>query len=69
MTVSDAQMRAIRKYSDKTYDQLILRLRKDSDLNGEALRLHAESQDESINEFIQRAIRLTIQTDTTLKGN
>ena len=44
---------SIKKYEDKAYDKILLRLPKG---RKEELKAHAESQGESVNGFINRAI-------------
>lgn len=68
MAKSDAQIRANAKWEKKAYDKILLRLRKDSELNGDALRQYAESRDESTNSFIIRAIKETMARDKAGDG-
>lgn len=68
MAKSDAQIRANAKWERKAYDKILLRLRKDSELNGDALRQYAESRGESTNSFIIRAIKETMARDKAGDG-
>ena len=60
MSTTEAQLRAIKKYEQEKLDKKLLRLPKgELDL----IRSHAEGHGESINGFILRAIRETIERD------
>lgn len=59
--VSEAQRRAVAKYNAANYDRVELRLDKG---RKEAVKVHAESQGESLNAFINRAILETMERDT-----
>ncbi len=48
------------KYNAKTYDELKVRVRKG---DKDKIKAHAESQGESVNGFINRAIDETMQRD------
>ena len=65
MARSEAKARADARWEKKAYDKILLRLRKDSELNGDALRQYAESRGESVNGFIIRAIKETMAHDAT----
>ena len=56
---------SIKKYEDKTYDKILLRIPKGSK---EKIQEHAESTGESVNGFIKRAIDETIKRDKTTTG-
>lgn len=60
MPVSKAQAKAQAKYEAKAYDKTLIRL-----YAGEldTIRNHAQQRGESLNGFIGRAIRETIQRD------
>lgn len=60
MPISEARKRANAKYNAKAYDKTMIRL-----YAGEldAIRDHAQQRGESLNGFIGRAIRETIQRD------
>ena len=57
---SDANSRAVAKYKKENYDQIQLRVPKGGK---DRLKAHAETQGESLNGFINRAISQTIQQD------
>ena len=57
---SDANRRAVAKYKKEIYDQIQLRVPKGGK---DRLKAHAETQGESLNGFINRAISQTIQQD------
>lgn len=60
MTVSKAQLESNKRYSRK-FDDVRLRVPKGY---RETIRQHAEEQNESVNGFILRAIKETIDRDT-----
>lgn len=62
MPISEARKRANAKYNAKAYDKTMIRL-----YAGEldTIRNHAQQRGESLNGFICRAIRETIQRDNT----
>lgn len=55
--VTKAQAKATRKYDDKNYDKILLRIRKDSEINKEILSGIAEQRNTSINNLIIEAIK------------
>ena len=57
---SQAQNKATQKYIKNNYDSVMIRLPKGKK---EAIKNHAESQGESLNGFISRAIDETMQRD------
>lgn len=57
---SDAQRRAVAKYNAANYERVELRLEKGKK---DVVKAHAESQGESLNGFINRAIDETIERD------
>lgn len=63
MAQSKAHMEATGRYNKKAYDRIELKLRKDSELNGNLIRAHAESKKESVNGFLTRAVMETIKRD------
>ena len=63
--ISEAQRRAVAKYNAANYDRVELRLDKG---RKEAVKAHAESQGESLNAFINRAILETMERDTASVG-
>lgn len=60
--VSDAQRRAVAKYNAANYDRVELRLDKG---RKETVKAHADTQGESLNAFINRAITETMDRDKT----
>ena len=63
MAQSKAHIDATGRYEKKAYDKILLRIRKDSAVNGDVIRAHAESRGESVNGFLLRAITETIERD------
>jgi len=65
MTIAQtkAHIEATGRYEKKAYDKILLRLRKDADLNSDVIRTHAEARGESVNGFILRSITETIERD------
>ncbi len=59
--ISDAQRRAVAKYNAANYDRVELRLDKG---RKETVKAHADTQGESLNAFINRAITETMERDT-----
>lgn len=64
---TQAHIDANARYNKKTYEQIMLIVRKDSDLNGDAIRDHVIFTGESINAFISRAIAETVERDNQRK--
>jgi len=65
MAQSKAHIEATGRYEKKAYDKILLRLRKDTDLNGDVIRTHAEARGESVNSFLLRAVAEAIERDNT----
>lgn len=63
MPVSEAKRKANARYDRKTYDNVLVKIRKDSDLTLAMVKEHAEAMSESTNGFIVRAIRETVERD------
>lgn len=61
MPVSEAKKRANAKYNAKAYDRIELKVKKGEK---DKIKSHAESNGESLNGFVNRAIEETIQRDT-----
>lgn len=57
---TEAQKRAIKKYDEEKIDRIPLRVPKGKK---ETIQAHAESQNESVNAFLNRAIDETIARD------
>lgn len=63
---SDAQRRAVAKYNSANYDKILLRVEKGEK---ELIKAHAEKTDKgSVNAFINRAIKETMQRDNEKPG-
>jgi len=60
MATSKAQIQASRKYAEKAYDRIELKVPKG---NKEDLQSHAASLGESLNGFVNRAIQETLERD------
>jgi len=60
MPISDARKRANRKYNEKAYDRLEVKVAKGHKAE---LQAHAESKGESLNGFVNRAIDETFERD------
>ena len=59
--ISEAQRRAVAKYNAANYDRVELRLDKG---RKDTVKAHADTQGESLNAFINRAITETMERDT-----
>ena len=55
--VTKAQATATKKYEGRNYDKILLRIRKDSDINKSILSGIAEKRNTSINNLIIEAIK------------
>ncbi len=64
MAISKANQRAVAKYTKANYDDIKVRTPKGK---REQIQAHAESQGESTNAFINRAIDETIKRDNAEK--
>lgn len=60
MAVSKAQQKAVSKYMKENYDEIKVRVPKGSK---DEIKAHAESNRESVNGFISRAIMETIERE------
>lgn len=60
MAVSEAQKRAVSKYMKENYDEIKVRVGKGQK---ETIKAHADTQGESVNGFINRAIGETMERD------
>lgn len=63
MAKSKAKAEADARYDKKAYDRIELKIRKDTEINREFIRAHAEARGESLNGFFLRAAIETIQRD------
>ncbi len=61
---SQARIDANARYDKKAYDRVPYRVRRDAEINLNAIRAHAEAMGESVNGFITRAVEETIKRDT-----
>ena len=61
MRTSKAQIRANARYDKKTYDNVLVKFRKDSDLTLAMVKEYASAHGESTNGFIVRTIREAIK--------
>ena len=61
MAVSKAQQKAVYKYMTKAYDRINLTVPKGQ---REIIKAHALSQGESVNGFLLRAIKQTMEQDS-----
>ena len=68
MTKTPAQVAANARYVKKTYDRIVVNLRKDGVMNGDFVRDYAESRGESVSGFLKRAITGTIGRDRLRDG-
>lgn len=66
MPASKAQQKAVSKYMKENYDVYQIRMKKGQK---NTIKVHADSQGESINGFITRAIHETIERDTEPAGS
>ena len=61
MPVSKAQLEAKARYEKKTYDNVLVKFRKDSDLTLAMIKEYASAHGESTNGFIVRTIREAVR--------
>ncbi|MCX4256471.1 MAG: hypothetical protein OSJ54_06045 [Oscillospiraceae bacterium] len=60
---SQARIDANARYDKKAYDKILLRIRRDADINADYIRTHAERMGESVNGFLLRAVTEMIERD------
>ena len=60
MAISKANQRAVAKYTKSHYDDIKVRVPKGE---REKIQIHAEKRAETVNSFIKRAIKETIERD------
>jgi len=65
MPISEARHRANEKYNAKAYEEIKLRVKKGQK---EEIQAHAAARSEKVNEFINRAIRETMERDQEPQG-
>ncbi len=63
MPETEAQKKAHAKYQSKTYDKVLLRLRKDTEPTRETITSKAAAHGMSVNAYIVEAITEKIQRD------
>lgn len=63
MSTSKAQIRANARYDKKTYDNVLVKIRKDADITLSDVKKFAASCGESTNGFIIRAIKEIIRAN------
>lgn len=61
MAISKAQQKAVAKYMKNNYDELKIRVPKGEK---EQIKAHADTQGESLNGFVKRAIDETMKRDS-----
>ena len=61
--VSAAQKAATKRFEDKQYDKVLLRLKKDGLTSKENIQTHADKVGESVNGYITKAIEARIVSD------
>ena len=74
MPASKAQLEAKARYEKKTYDSVLVKFRKDSDLTLAMVKEYASARGESVNGFIRRAIveameRVLLESSTNALEN
>lgn len=60
MAISDAQRKAVAKYNAANYERIELRVEKGQK---QAIKDHAEANGETLNGFVNRAIKETMERD------
>ena len=65
MAISKAQQKAVTKYVKNRYDRVGLTMPK-GELD--TIKTHAEAHSESVNAFINRAIKETMERDNAARG-
>lgn len=60
MAISEAQRKAVAKYNAANYERIELRVEKGQK---QALKDHAETRGETLNGFVNRAIREAVERD------
>lgn len=64
MAVSKAQQKAVNKYVKEKYDRVLVTMPKGKK---DIIQAHSEALGESVNGFINRAIKETMERDNTVK--
>lgn len=63
-TTTKAQQKAVRKYKEKNYDRLEISVHKGEK---DIIKAHASNHSETLNAFVNRAIKETMERDTEKK--
>lgn len=61
MPVSEAHKRATQKWESNNYDKVLLRIRRDSAINKDAIQAAADRAGQSLNSFILEAVEEKIK--------
>lgn len=61
--VSKSQAEATRKYDEKTYDKILLRLKKNGEPSKESIQAHALKAGETLNGYITNAVKMRIEKE------
>lgn len=61
MPITKAGIKAHTKYESKSYDKILVRLRKDADLTRQDIQTAADAAGESVNGYILEAVRQRIE--------
>lgn len=67
--VSAAQKAATKRFEDKNYDKILLRLQKESITSKENIQKHADEAGESVNGYITKAIERRIKSEDVTNEN
>lgn len=57
MPVSQAQKNATTRFENKTYDKVLLRMRKDGDITRDDIQNAADAAGESLNAYVLNAVK------------
>ncbi len=63
--ISEAQRRAVARYNAKSYERIEMKVRKGEKA---AIVAHAEEREETLNGFLNRAVKETIERDLSNKS-
>ena len=63
MPVSKAYIEATERYNQKTYDRVLMKVRKDAEINIDVIHRYAESKGVSVNALILGLIEEKIRND------
>ena len=62
MPASKAQQKAVSKYMKNNYDNLTIRIRKDDEINKAVITDNANKVNESVNEYVVKAVKKRIES-------